>query len=1388
MEKRIRSSIQVSAEEFLLSAKNFGFQAVKPSLKTIIWNINASSELSCSLPLALHQSISRSIESFKQLLNSHNTECAKSPHSPVRKRIRRSSRQAKNRKEPNEDPERQILEDIEIDTHITVLCISHPKKVFSSPNLLPSARALHDNLILFEKDPILQSNIASLCEDWWKEQLPDRETLVCQSLPVLLSRSFELGKKVDVRRVYALREAFSLLDFEDESIEDLKLLLLRCIITPLYLKTEEGRRFAAFSFGLSGQLVKEALAVIRSQIPFGRKSMLEAYADIIFRAWKAMDGSLRGEIENDFMQSLIEGAIYASSGSFAASIRRVLGGFINQRTTAGVEKLLFRLTEPVLFRSLLVANSNVRQNALHLLLDMFPLEDPDATKEVKDTLLNRQFFLLERLLIDDCPDVRVIAVEGCCRVLHLFWEIIPSSIITKLITKIVDDMSSDTSYVVRVSTLHGIIYLLGNPQAHEILKVLLPRLGHLFLDCTLSVRVAMTDLLLVLRNLRGFQFNKVVSFDVLLNSLASDQPPVAQKITKLLIPSYCPSNVTCEEACNLCVKLIKRSPMAGARFCEFALSEGASLTALMELVSVFVHSTLSPNDLNADQVEGVLVAAANLCHCLINEASCKAALKELFSGGKLKCLFNVATTGRAQTSVLRIASFVSPDDVDSLFKECMGLIINCSGLAGNVERQAKVRSAHKLVLCCGWFDDMFQGLTNILQKVASMCCVKFGIEMPKQLLPSVKQKKTKSSVKISQKWKHVRGKKSYCSETSNFEENYAIAAAIAWQIKDLLVSVDTRNAVLKSQLLQLAFSTLKVISEVSIEQCVKCEYSDASPLLAYMSLALHMTLQGAGLPATENNGHGKNNGSDTRSSKTELDQSLEHVVDCTEKLFGSNLADESGELHSKSMLDDEKMTQKSKYKHRKSQSDHPCPNDHEANYCTQKKISSTVKMVTSILKFIVDAITTRVVSHSQQRCLRFTSAYMQYIISILREHFHDKMQSREKYLKEIFICLKSCFTYATKLLNLALSNSSDSSLPATEASNLANDLLDLIALTESYLDSGYATQLFTTAKPWLPDLILALGSGHILTKSPNERVYFNASGHAKHPSWITILGKVENYELRQFNRLEDDEESESILYVSSVLKKLRDLMILTLKGKVKILDAVGAIFLAESVAGLEREDYGLVLAMVHFVCVKLLSHEEGEWKQLEEESNIVSDLADPEKKAIEDLKQLIQEALNKHEFTAPPPPPAAPEEEKKTETEETPAPAPAPAEEKVAAEEAPALVVTEEPPKVETSGVVELALAPEVVTSVDDDGTKIVEANEQTIIVVSTTVAPTVELALVEKEAEGEAATAAPAETKKEEITDAAAPPEEVSIWGVPLLVNERRDAILLKFLREFKV
>ncbi|KHN12994.1 Condensin-2 complex subunit G2 [Glycine soja] len=396
-----------------------------------------------------------------------------------------------------------------------------------------------------------------------------------------------------------------------------------------------------------------------------------------------------------------------------------------------------------------VANSNVRQNALHLLLDMFPLEDPDATKEEKDTLLDKQFFLLERLLTDDCLEVRIIAVEGSCRILHLFWEVIPSPIITKVMTKIFDDMSHDGCNEVRLSTLNGIIYLLGNPCSHEILKVLLPRLQHLMLDKVLAIRVAAVDLLLV------------AELDVLLSALASDQPPVAQKITKLLIPSYFPSKIPIEEACNRCITLLKRAPMAGARFCQVAILEGAFKSHLMELVKVFLSWILAPDKLDANQIEGFLFATSYVCDSLACEPCYINALKELLDGEKMKGLLTVASKGQAQSSLFNIVSIVCPDDVAGLLE-----------------------------------------------------------------------------------W---------------------IAVGVAWQVRDLLLHEDSRKAILKSQSLEMWFVSLKLISDVSTVHCGHHEYMDVSPVLAYIALALQMTVDNVDRSSIQNG--------DTKRKKTKIDSS-----------------------------------------------------------------------------------------------------------------------------------------------------------------------------------------------------------------------------------------------------------------------------------------------------------------------------------------------------------------------------------------------------------------------------------------------------------------------------------------------------------------------------------
>lgn len=198
-----------------------------------------------------------------------------------------------------------------------------------------------------------------------------------------------------------------------------------------------------------------------------------------------------------------------------------------------------------------------------------------------------------------------------------------------------------------------------------------------------------------------------------------------------------------------------------------------------------------------------------------------------------------------------------------------------------------------------------------------------------------------------------------------------------------------------------------------------------------------------------------------------------------------------------------------------------------------------------------------------------------------------------------------------------------------------------------------------------------------------------------------------------------------------------------------------------------------------------------------EESNVVGELPDPQKKALDELKVLIQEALNKHEFTSPPPAPPAKEEEKPAaavEVKEEPKEEKAVVEEETKKEEEPPKTEEEtkkEEPKTEESKAepekaaaveeekpVEAVVVVEKVTAVDEDGAKTVEAIEETIVPVAAATEPE-EAAAPAKEAEPPAVAAAPPP-----------PPEEVFVWGIPLLGDERSDTILLKFLRarDFKV
>jgi hypothetical protein len=164
----------------------------------------------------------------------------------------------------------------------------------------------------------LQVSICRICEVWWTSEKAGAELLVPQMLPFLLLRSLDMGAtQADIKRIHAVRSAFLLLDYEDISADSvstpppplpflstflftapvhrfhnllrvnplpkwhalthnaththlwhaqLKMMLMKCMMHPLFLRGVEGRKLLVFVMGMHPSFTIDLHRSVKTQV------------------------------------------------------------------------------------------------------------------------------------------------------------------------------------------------------------------------------------------------------------------------------------------------------------------------------------------------------------------------------------------------------------------------------------------------------------------------------------------------------------------------------------------------------------------------------------------------------------------------------------------------------------------------------------------------------------------------------------------------------------------------------------------------------------------------------------------------------------------------------------------------------------------------------------------------------------------------------------------------------------------------------------------------------------------------------------------------------------------------------------------------------------------
>jgi hypothetical protein len=386
----------------------------------------------------------------------------------------------------------------------------------------------------------------------------------------------------DVNQLYKIRHMLSELHWEHETIEAVKLRILRCIGNTNFLVKKHGSDLVAMFYVVHAGFSSQVNSAVKDHIVQSRGQTEKAYAMSLWKALHLARDSALQQLEQ-IVQEWIVIAVRANA-KYADKARTVLDEIHRHHLEPLERELLCKCYAPVLWRSLKVANGQVRENAAKLLHSVFPLVPPDSTVEAQESETMKQLRFLRETLEDKCENVRRAGVMSTCLVLKSFWDYIPKHECAQLLTIMKDQCAADKkSSAVRAAIVEGFECLLENPCTHPTMEVVLSEVGrNFFLDRSPVVRSAFAHLLGKLSQCRTISMQKVVSQEEILHGLVIEQAlssadakrcdalsrdrsspteeAVAQRLANFLAPSLFTGSMQDQVQC--CHELLGQYPLA----------------------------------------------------------------------------------------------------------------------------------------------------------------------------------------------------------------------------------------------------------------------------------------------------------------------------------------------------------------------------------------------------------------------------------------------------------------------------------------------------------------------------------------------------------------------------------------------------------------------------------------------------------------------------------------------------------------------------------------------------------------------------------------------------------------------------------------------------------
>lgn len=450
---------------------------------------------------------------------------------------------------------------------VAVLCEAFAEHVLDAgrdPRLPPRFHevvSLAQEVLLHLPDVRTQALIARTLEKICTGAFERREDFFGGFLMYLIGRCLEPKMTgVDVARLHKVRDLLYELDWNHESIESLKMQLLRCAANPGFVRTHQGQELLALFYVIHPGFTAEVHQTVKNQLLYCRPAVLKAYAVGLFKAWKMGEAGAKLQVER-CVQDWALLAIRSARRS-AEKACGVLEEFHLHHHDQPVNELLCRVYGPVLWRSLKVANAVVRENATRLLQYIFPLMPNDVGLAEQEQELQQELCYMRATLEDPSEAVRRAGIGAVSNILKNYWDMLPCSEIAEILTVLMQKCALDKKAPsVRAAVAEGFACVLTNPLSHPTMAAVLPQTSFLLDDRSPLVRASFINLLSVVMQCRGVSIQQVVTNEHLMTRLLFEHTEgQAERLERRALGKNAPDPDSAEgrASCDIVAKKLAR--------------------------------------------------------------------------------------------------------------------------------------------------------------------------------------------------------------------------------------------------------------------------------------------------------------------------------------------------------------------------------------------------------------------------------------------------------------------------------------------------------------------------------------------------------------------------------------------------------------------------------------------------------------------------------------------------------------------------------------------------------------------------------------------------------------------------------------------------------------